>query len=135
MERPRRYLNKSATAQTGSAQIDFSQTGTLIYGSGEVGGGLLTVQWLDAAGKTQPLLAKPDSYQRPSLSPDGTRLAINTIGHLGLRMAARHDDALDVRARTFHLSNLEPRRPVHPVLSRWEACFGPAPMGQESPSP
>ena len=62
----------------GSAQLDFSQTGTLIYRNGGAGGGLLTVQWLDAAGKTQPLLAKPDAYLRPSLSPDGNRLAIAT---------------------------------------------------------
>jgi len=62
----------------GSAQFDFSQTGTLIYRSGGGGGGLFTVQWLDAAGKTQPLLAKPDAYQHPSLSPDGSRLAVNT---------------------------------------------------------
>ncbi len=65
-------------AGNGSAQFDFSQTGTLIYRSGGAGGGLLTVQWLDAAGKTQPLLAKPDVYVRPSLSPDGNRLAIST---------------------------------------------------------
>jgi serine/threonine protein kinase len=59
----------------GSAQLAFSQTGTVVYGSvGE--GGLRTVQWLDATGKTQPLLAKSGSYLRPSLSPDGTRLAI-----------------------------------------------------------
>jgi len=62
----------------GSAQFDFSQTGTLIYHSGGAGSGLFTVQWLDAAGKTQPLLTKPDAYQHPSLSPDGTRLALNT---------------------------------------------------------
>jgi Tol biopolymer transport system component len=65
-------------AVSGTAQLDFSQTGTLIYRSGEAGGGLFTVQWLDAAGKTQPLLAKPDSYSRPSLSPDGNKLAIAT---------------------------------------------------------
>jgi Tol biopolymer transport system component len=62
----------------GSAQFDFSQTGTLIYRNGGAGGGLLTAQWLDATGKTQPLLAKPDAYLRPSLSPDGNRLAIST---------------------------------------------------------
>jgi serine/threonine protein kinase/Tol biopolymer transport system component len=62
----------------GSAQLDFSQTGTLVYRSGGWGGGLLTVQWLDASGKTQPLLAKPDAYQHPSLSPDGSKLAIST---------------------------------------------------------
>ncbi len=62
----------------GSAQFDFSQTGTVIYHSGGAGSGLLTVQWLDTAGKTEPLLAKPDAYQHPSLSPDGSRLALNT---------------------------------------------------------
>ena len=37
---------------------------------------LTTVQWLDAAGKTQPLLAKPGRYGYPNLSPDGKRLAV-----------------------------------------------------------
>jgi Tol biopolymer transport system component len=67
-------VNYNATA--GSAQLDFSQAGTLIYRSGGAGGGLLTVAWLDGAGKTQPLLAKPGVYARPSISPDGQRLAI-----------------------------------------------------------
>ena len=67
----------------GSAQIDFSQTGTLIYRSGEAGGGLLTVGWLDGAGKTQPLLAKPGIYGRPSMSPDGQRLALDVSEESG----------------------------------------------------
>jgi serine/threonine-protein kinase len=61
---------------SGSTQLDFSQSGTLIYRSGEAGGGLLTVGWLDGAGKVQPLLAKPGVYSRPSLSPDAQRLAL-----------------------------------------------------------
>jgi serine/threonine-protein kinase len=61
---------------TGSAQLDFSQTGTLVYRNGRAGGGLVTVQWLDGAGKTQPLLEKPNIYERPRLSPDGQRLAL-----------------------------------------------------------
>jgi serine/threonine-protein kinase len=64
------------TAAQGSAQLDFSQTGTLIYRSGGAGGGLLTVAWLDGTGKVQPLLAKPGNYGRPSISPDGQRLAL-----------------------------------------------------------
>jgi Tol biopolymer transport system component len=63
-------------AGQGSAQFNFSQTGTLIYRSGGAGGGLLTIAWLDGAGKTQPLLAKPGNYGRPSMSPDGQRLAL-----------------------------------------------------------
>jgi serine/threonine-protein kinase len=76
---PSQTLNQvSYTPSNGTAQIDFSQTGTLIYRSGGGGGGLSTVQWLDASGKTQPLLAKPDAYERPVLSPDGNRLALYT---------------------------------------------------------
>ena len=65
------------TSGQGSAQLDFSRSGTLVYESGgAVGGGLVTVQWLDGAGRTQPLLAKADNYLAPRLSPDGTRLAV-----------------------------------------------------------
>jgi serine/threonine protein kinase/Tol biopolymer transport system component len=61
----------------GSAQFDFSRSGTLVYESGgAVGGGLFTAQWLDGAGRTQPLLAKADNYLVTRLSPDGTRLAV-----------------------------------------------------------
>jgi Tol biopolymer transport system component len=61
----------------GSAQLDFSQTGTLIYRSSGSGGELLTVAWLDGVGKEQPLLAKPGVYGRPTMSPDGQRLALD----------------------------------------------------------
>ena len=61
---------------TASAQLDFSQTGTLIYRSGGAGGGLLTVGWLDSAGKAERLLIKPGAYGRPSVSPDGQQLAL-----------------------------------------------------------
>jgi serine/threonine-protein kinase len=62
---------------SGSAQLHFSRTGTLVYRSGGASG-LVTVQWLDTAGNTLPLLATPGAYQRPRLSPDGNRLAIST---------------------------------------------------------
>lgn len=65
----------------GSAAIDFSQTGTLIYRSG-TGVGDVTVEWLDPA-KEQPLLAKPGAYARPSLSPDGQRLALELADGTG----------------------------------------------------
>jgi serine/threonine-protein kinase len=66
------------SAQNGSAQFDFSRNGTLVYrGGGAAGASLVTAQWLDAAGKTQPLLAKPGVYLRPRLSPDGQRLALD----------------------------------------------------------
>jgi eukaryotic-like serine/threonine-protein kinase len=62
-------------AISGIASFDFSRTGTLVYGSGAEGN-LVTVQWLDGAGKMQPLLAKPGYYGFSHLSPDGQRLAL-----------------------------------------------------------
>jgi serine/threonine-protein kinase len=60
----------------GAAQFDFSRNGTLVYRSGgAVQNNLVTVQWLDASGQTEPFLAKPGVYGRPRVSPDGERLA------------------------------------------------------------
>jgi Tol biopolymer transport system component len=74
---PSPLLEQVAYSTTsGSAQLDFSRSGTLVYRNGGAGGGFVTVQWLDAAGKTQPLLAKPGFYQRLRLSPDGQRLVL-----------------------------------------------------------
>jgi serine/threonine-protein kinase len=67
------------SAQYGYALFDFSRNGTLIYRSGEEAGKYV-VQWLDGAGKAQPLLAKPGDYGYPKLSPDGQRLAISDTG-------------------------------------------------------
>src|SRR5438552_3704818 len=61
---------------TGSAQIDCSRTGTLLYRSGGDENELMTVHWLDATGKTQPLLSKPGEYVHTAVSPDGQRLAM-----------------------------------------------------------
>jgi Tol biopolymer transport system component len=63
---------------TGAAEVDVSHTGTMLYQSGgAAGGGRFTAQWLNTAGKTQPLLTKADSYLYPRLSPDGTRLVLS----------------------------------------------------------
>lgn len=67
---------------SGSAQIDFSRTGTLVYRTGGAGSGLVSVEWLDSSGKTKPLLASPGNYLSPSLSPDGSRLALISAGNI-----------------------------------------------------
>jgi len=70
-------LDDVGYSDIGSGQFDVSGTGVLVYRrASDAGAGLLTVAWLDASGKTQPLLAKPGVYTRPSLSPDGQRLAL-----------------------------------------------------------
>ena len=75
---PSPVLEGVAYSGNGSAQFDFSRNGTLVYRNGGAeGADLVTVQWLDAAGKTQPLLAKPGRYLAPRLSPDGQRLVFS----------------------------------------------------------
>jgi Tol biopolymer transport system component len=64
------------STNVGSAQLDFSRSGTLVYRKNGAGSELVTVQWLESTGKTQPLLAKPGFYQRPHVSPDGQRLLL-----------------------------------------------------------
>lgn len=59
----------------GSAQLDFSRNGTLVYRKGGTEA-LWTVQWLDGSGKTVSLGTEPALYMYPRLSPDGSRLAL-----------------------------------------------------------
>jgi YD repeat-containing protein len=67
------------SSTTGAAKFDTSQSGTLIYENGVSSAGLVTLQWLEESGKTQPLIAKPGNYGRPSFSPDGRRLALEVL--------------------------------------------------------
>ena len=70
------------SAAYGSAQIDFSRTGTAVYRSSRMGAGLVTVQWLDAANNARPLLPVPGNYLSPTLSPDSSRLALTSAGDI-----------------------------------------------------
>jgi len=65
-------------AAYGSAQIDFSRTGALVYQSRRPGSDLKSLQWLHAAGKAEPLPTAPGEYLFPRLSPDGKRLALTS---------------------------------------------------------
>jgi len=62
----------------GLAQLDISRSGVAIHrrGSGTL---LRTIQWVDGAGKTEPLKNQPANYQFPRFSPDGTRLAVAVV--------------------------------------------------------
>jgi Tol biopolymer transport system component len=66
----------------GSAQIDFSWTGSVLYRSSKAGAGLVTVQWLDSSGRNRPLVPVPGNYLSPTLSPDGSRLALTSAGDI-----------------------------------------------------
>jgi serine/threonine-protein kinase len=66
----------AVNAITGFAQVDFSQTGTLVYM--EAKGLKLTLTWLENTGQTRPFPAAPTEYNGPlRFSPDGKRLAVS----------------------------------------------------------
>ena len=73
----------------GYAQLDVSETGTLVYRRGAESG-LSVVDWIDRAGKRTPLLAKPGRYAWLRLSPDGHRFAI-TATESGAGSILLHD--------------------------------------------
>jgi Tol biopolymer transport system component len=67
-----------AAQTTYAAQFAFSPSGALVYRKASpAASAMTTIQWLDTAGKKQPLLNKPGVYSNPRLSPDGKRLAVS----------------------------------------------------------
>jgi serine/threonine-protein kinase len=66
----------------GSAQFDFSTTGTLVYTAGKATAQTWPIVWLDSSGNTQPLLSTPGVYSGFRFSPNGRQLAVqaNTSG-------------------------------------------------------
>jgi serine/threonine-protein kinase len=67
---------------TGTAQFDVSRSGTLVYrrGGGATASGMMTLQWVDANGRKEPLRVKPGDYSNPSISPDGKQIAMVNRG-------------------------------------------------------
>jgi hypothetical protein len=69
---------------TYESQFDVSRTGTLVYRkAGRGTDGISTIQWVDAAGKKEPLVSKPGGYVYVRLSPDGRRLAAEVLEGTG----------------------------------------------------
>ena len=69
----------------GAAQFDVAGNGTLVYrrSSAAASPGMVTLQWLDATGRKEPLQAKAGAYSDPQLSPDGKRVAMQVTEESG----------------------------------------------------
>jgi serine/threonine-protein kinase len=105
---PTRIMDDVA-ADPGSAagHFDFSSTGTFLF---ESGAGVVpwTISWLDADGKTSPLLARPSLYFSPRVSPDGQRLAFGVDSGKGQDIYI-YDRQRDVQVRlTYGLASADP---------------------------
>jgi serine/threonine-protein kinase len=66
---------------TGAGQFSISDSGWLVYAVGGVLPDLKnSLVWVDRKGKAQPISPFRDSFFAPRLSPDGQRIAYQTIG-------------------------------------------------------
>jgi len=62
---------------TGAANFDVADNGTLAYTTGEVVGRLnRSLVWVDREGREEPINAGSAPYDLPRLSPDGTQIAV-----------------------------------------------------------
>ncbi len=57
-----------------------SESGTLVYTPASASLGKTALVWVDRDGKEELIAAQPDVYSSPSISPDGTRLALTVAG-------------------------------------------------------
>jgi serine/threonine-protein kinase len=86
---PRSLIDSLASATgdqeagDGSAQVDVSESGTLVYRSGALAQSALSMIWADRKGVTTPMLADKRAFSSPSISPDGKRIAISIEGPTG----------------------------------------------------
>ena len=70
----------ASAGRTGAAQFSLAGNGSLVYIPGSAGGGQIELVWVDRAGQTQPVGADQLAYGRGRVSPDGTRVAVDTPG-------------------------------------------------------
>jgi serine/threonine-protein kinase len=109
-----------------AAQFAFSPSGTLVYRKGiGAASAMTTVQWLDSAGKNQPLLDKPGLYGYPRLSPDGKALAMQVSEGSSADIWVYDQQRATTTKLTFGggdllLSCLEPGWPLRGLRSRRE---------------
>jgi serine/threonine-protein kinase len=68
---------------TGTANYGFSARGTLVYLSGSTVSNRGILALADRSGVVEPLDVPPNNYSRPRLSPDGSRLVVQTTDNKG----------------------------------------------------
>ncbi|MDO8680508.1 MAG: protein kinase [Acidobacteriota bacterium] len=78
---PRPVLNGIVTYPlSGAAQYALSSNGTLLYVAGKSESRMAGLSWVERSGKTSPLAVPQAAYQSLTLSPDGSRAAIDIDG-------------------------------------------------------
>jgi len=77
------------SAPSGSPQLSFSQTGSLVYRSAGAIKGLSVPRWMAADGSVGPPLGVPADYVSPALAPGGERVALVSRGDIWVQELRR----------------------------------------------
>ncbi|MCU1382752.1 MAG: pknB 22 [Acidobacteria bacterium] len=80
LSNPVAVLDQVTTKSTGAAEFSVSPQGALAYlpgGVAQIQGAEHTLVWVDGKGHEEAIKAPPRAYQRGTLSPDGTRIALD----------------------------------------------------------
>jgi len=67
-------------SSTGAAHFSVADTGALVYIPGSESVGDFELVWLDREGRAQPVGAEPRTYRWARVSPNGSRVAVHTLG-------------------------------------------------------
>ena len=67
----------------GAQRFGVAGDGSVVYISGQPGGTLRSLVWVDREGTAAPLIEELADYRYPRLSPDDTRVAVNIGGGAG----------------------------------------------------
>jgi Tol biopolymer transport system component len=81
--------NVQVNPVTGAAQYSISATGSLVYVSGGSQANQSRLVWVSRDGKEQPLAAPPRAYNRPRISPDGRKVAVDQDNQVWVYELAR----------------------------------------------
>jgi Tol biopolymer transport system component len=107
-----------SSTNNGSAQVDVSSTGTLVYLPGDENASAAPVDWLTRDGKTKPLRATPANWSGVQIAPDGKRLAFS-LGDAAANFDVwTYDAARDALTRLTSDQGAD-RTPVWTPDGRW----------------
>jgi serine/threonine-protein kinase len=89
----------SFEASNGGARFHFSPAGHLLFSGGGARGVDVTLSWLGSDGARTPALAESGAYRQFSISPDGTKLAVDVAGESSKIDIWIHDFTRDTLTR------------------------------------
>ncbi len=97
------------TSGDGGAQVGFSETGVLAYWQGTgASGAEYTLTWVDREGNTEPLSFPPRGYNRPRISPEEDRIAVDIADGEGTHIWILDIETSTSQRLTFEGTNIYP---------------------------